>query len=176
MAVFRELQLSKDAKPDVFTLVCALSASAKLGAMDLGRWIDVYIKKHGIKLNCHHTTSLIDMYAKCGDLEKALEVFYSVERKDVFVSSATIAGLAMHGHGRATLDLFSKMLGAKVKPNAVTFTNVLCACSHTGLVNEGQRLFYQMELVYGLFLERSITLVWSIFLVVRAFCKKLSNL
>ena len=149
LAVFRELQLSKDAKPDEVTLVCALSASAKLGAMDLGRWIDVYIKKHGIKLNYHLTTSLIDMYAKCGDLEKALEVYYSVERKDVFVWSATIAGLAMHGHGRATLDLFSKMLEAKVKPNAVTFTNVLCACSHKGLVNEGQRLFYQMEPVYG---------------------------
>ncbi|XP_050239444.1 pentatricopeptide repeat-containing protein At2g29760, chloroplastic-like [Quercus robur] len=149
LAVFRELQLSKDAKPDEVTLVCALSASAQLGAMDLGRWIDVYIKKHGIKLNCHLTTSLIDMYAKCGDLEKALEVFYSVERKDVFVWSATIAGLAMHGHGRAALDLFSKMLEAKVKPNAVTFTNLLCACSHTGLVNEGQRLFYQMEPVYG---------------------------
>ena len=149
LAVFRELQLSKDAKPDEVTLVCALSASAQLGAMDLGRWIDVYIKKHGIKLNCHHTTSLIDMYAKCGDLEKALEVYYSVERKDVFVWSATIAGLAMHGHGRAALDLFSKMLEAKVKPNAVTFTNVLCACSHKGLVNEGQRLFYQMEPVYG---------------------------
>ncbi|XP_030967844.1 pentatricopeptide repeat-containing protein At2g29760, chloroplastic-like [Quercus lobata] len=149
LAVFRELQLSKDAKPDEVTLVCALSASAQLGAMDLGRWIDVYIKKHGIKLNCHLTTSLIDMYAKCGDLEKALEVFYSVERKDVFVWSATIAGLAMHGHGRAALDLFSKMLEAKVKPNAVTFTNLLCACSHRGLVNEGQRLFYQMEPVYG---------------------------
>uniref|UniRef100_A0A2N9ESY4 DYW domain-containing protein n=1 Tax=Fagus sylvatica TaxID=28930 RepID=A0A2N9ESY4_FAGSY len=119
LVAFRELQLSKDAKPDEVTLVCALSASAQLGAMDLGRWIDVYIKKHGIKLNCHLTTSLIDMYAKCGDLEKALG------------------------------DLFSKMLEAKVKPNAVTFTNVLCACSHTGLVNEGQTLFYQMEPVYG---------------------------
>ncbi|GMY10611.1 pentatricopeptide repeat-containing protein At2g29760, chloroplastic-like isoform X1 [Fagus crenata] len=76
LVVFRELQLSKDAKPDEVTLVCALSASAQLGAIDLGRWIDVYIKKHGIKLNCHLMTSLIDMYAKCGDREKALEVFY----------------------------------------------------------------------------------------------------
>jgi pentatricopeptide repeat protein len=42
------------------------------------------------------------------------------------------------------------MLEAKVKPNAVTFMNVLCACSHTGLVNEGRTLFYQMEPVHGL--------------------------
>ncbi|KAG6681156.1 hypothetical protein I3842_13G077800 [Carya illinoinensis] len=149
LAIFRELQLRKDAKPDEVTLVCALSASAQLGAMDLGRWIHVYIKKRGIKLNCHLTTSLIDMYSKGGDLDKALEVFCSAESKDVFVWSAMIAGLAMHGHGRAAIDLFSKMLEAKVQPNAVTFTNVLCACSHTGLVNEGRTLFYQMEPVHG---------------------------
>ena len=53
----------------------------------------MYIKK---KLNCHLTTSLTDMYCKCGDLQKAFVVFHSVERKDVFVWSAMIAGLAMH--------------------------------------------------------------------------------
>lgn len=150
LAIFRELQLRKDAKPDEVTLVCTLSASSQLGAMDLGRWIHMYIKKRGINLNCHLMTSLIDMYTKCGDVEKALEVFYSAERKDVFVWSAMIGGLAMHGRGRAAIDLFSKMLEAKVKPNAVTFTNLLCACSHTGLVKEGRTLFYQMEPVHGL--------------------------
>lgn len=149
LAIFHELQLSKNENPDEVTLVCTLSACTQLGAMDLGRWIHVYIKKQGIKLNCHLATSLIDMYAKGGDLEKALEVFYSAERKDVFVWSAMIAGLAMHGRGKAAIDMFSKMLEAKVKPNAVTFTNVLCACSHAGLVNEGQTFFYQMEPVYG---------------------------
>ncbi|GMY10619.1 pentatricopeptide repeat-containing protein At2g29760, chloroplastic-like [Fagus crenata] len=92
LVAFRELQLSKDAKPDEVTLVCALSASAQLGAMDLGRWIDVYIKKHGIKLNCHLTTSLIDMYAKCGDLEKALERFLKMVG-----SRLTRALRAVHG-------------------------------------------------------------------------------
>lgn len=149
LAVFRELQLSKIAKPDKVTLVSTLSACAQLGAMDLGGWIHVYIKKQGIKLNCHLITSLIDMYSKCGDLEKALEVFYSAERRDVFVWSAMIAGLAMHGRGRAAIDLFLNMQVAKVKPNSVTFTNVLCACSHTGLVDEGRVFFNQMEPVYG---------------------------
>ncbi|BFG33937.1 hypothetical protein CerSpe_202110 [Prunus speciosa] len=149
LAVFNELQKSKSPKPDEVTLVSTLAACAQLGAIDLGGWIHVYIKKQVMKLNCHLTTSLIDMYAKCGDLDKALEVFNSVERRDVFVWSAMIAGLAMHGQGRDALEFFSKMLEAKVKPNAVTFTNVLCACSHTGLVDEGRTFFYQMEPVYG---------------------------
>ncbi|PON49396.1 DYW domain containing protein [Trema orientale] len=149
LAVFHKLQISKSAKPDEVTLVSTLSACSQLGAFDPGRWIHVYIKRQGFKLNCHLTTSLIDMYAKCGNLEKALEVFNSVERKDVYVWSAMIAGLAMHGRGRAAIDFFSKMQKAKVKPNAVTFTNILCACSHSGLVEEGRNLFYQMEQVYG---------------------------
>ncbi|KAB2616514.1 pentatricopeptide repeat-containing protein [Pyrus ussuriensis x Pyrus communis] len=136
-------------KPDEVTLVSTLAACAQLGAIDLGGWIHVYVKKQGMKMNCHLTTSLIDMYAKCGDLDKALEVFNSVERRDVFVWSAMIAALAMHGKGREALDCFSRMLETKVKPNSVTFTNVLCACSHAGLVDEGRTFFYQMEPVYG---------------------------
>ncbi|KAF3454229.1 hypothetical protein FNV43_RR04676 [Rhamnella rubrinervis] len=149
LATFHKLQINKSAKPDEVTLVSTLSACAQLGAIDLGGWIHVYIKKQEIKMNCHLTTSLIDMYSKCGDLEKALDVFNSVEKTDVFVWSAMIAGLAMHGRGRAAIDLFSKMLEAKVKPNAVTFTNILCACSHSGLVDEGRNFFHQMETIYG---------------------------
>ncbi|KAL5580766.1 hypothetical protein UlMin_013208 [Ulmus minor] len=148
--VFHRLQSNKSLKPDEFTLVSTLSACAQMGAIDLGRWIDVYMKKQGLKLNCHLTTSLIDMYAKCGDLEKAIEVFDSAERKDVYVWSAMIACLAMHGRGRAAIDLFSEMVEAKVTPNAVTFTNLLSACSHAGLVEEGRSFFDQMEPVYGI--------------------------
>lgn len=149
LATFNELQLSKIAKPDEVTLVSTLSACAQLGAIDLGGWIHVYIKRVGMDLNCHLSSSLVDMYAKCGALEKALEVFYSVEEKDVYVWSAMIAGLGMHGRGKAAINLFFKMQEAKVKPNSVTFTNVLCACSHAGLVDEGRAFFHEMEPVYG---------------------------
>ncbi|KAG9143477.1 hypothetical protein Leryth_016484 [Lithospermum erythrorhizon] len=153
LAVFHELLQNKKSKPDQWTLVSALSACAHLGAMDLGRWIHVYIKKNRVQLNCHLTTSLIDMYAKCGDIEKALEVFHSVDKRDVYVWSAMIAGLAMYGRGRDAIALFFKMNGAKVRPNAVTFTNLLSACSHSGLVEEGRSFFKQMESIYGVVQE-----------------------
>ncbi|KAK7344837.1 hypothetical protein VNO77_14980 [Canavalia gladiata] len=150
LSLFHKMQLSKNAKPDEVTLVCALGACTQLGAIDFGRWIHVYIKKHDIYLSCHIATSLVDMYAKCGDLEKATEVFHLVEKKDVYLWSTMIAALAMYGQGTEALHLFSSMLEANIKPNAVTFTNILCACSHTGLVNEGKNLFEQMEPLYGI--------------------------
>nr|XP_043610748.1 pentatricopeptide repeat-containing protein At2g29760, chloroplastic [Erigeron canadensis] len=149
LEIFNELQMSKMAEPDEVTLVSTLSACAQVGAMDMGGWIHVYIKKHRIKLSCHLVTSLIDMYAKCGDLNKALEVFNSVvDNRDVFIWSAMIAGLAMHGRGKEAIELFHKMQDNNVKPNGVTFTNLLCACSHTGLVEEGRDFFKKMEPVY----------------------------
>ncbi|KAI3457862.1 hypothetical protein Pfo_014525 [Paulownia fortunei] len=148
IAIFNELQISKAATPDEVTLVSALSACSQLGAMELGGWIHVYIKKEGVRLNCHLVTALIDMYCKCGDLQKALDVFHSVDKRDVFVWSAMIAGLGMHGCGRDAIELFLKMQEAKVKPSSVTFTNLLSACSHSGLVEEGREFFHQMEQIY----------------------------
>jgi len=144
LSLFQEFLASKSAKANEVTLVCALSACAQLGAADLGRWIQVYADQQGFKLNCHLCTALVDMYSKCGHLERALKVFYSVKRKDVFAWSAMIAGLAMHGHGRAAIDIFYRMQEAGVRPNAVTFINLLSACSHTGLVEEGKFFFGQM--------------------------------
>ncbi|KAM1309284.1 hypothetical protein EV1_006120 [Malus domestica] len=119
------------------TILCSIESNC------LGGLIHVYTKKQGMKMNCHLTTSLINMYAKCGDLDKALEVFKSVERRDVFVWSAMIAALAMHGKGRDALDCFSRMLETKVKPNSMTLTN------HAGLVDEGRTFLFQMEPVFG---------------------------
>lgn len=149
LALFNELEYA-DAKPDQVTLVAALSACSQLGALEAGCWIHDLIKKNNFQLNFHLTTSLIDMYSKCGELEKAVQVFESVDQRDVFVWSAMIAGFAMYGRGKDALDLFLQMQEAQVMPNGVTFTNVLCACSHAGLVEEGKFYFSQMLPVYGI--------------------------
>ncbi|KAI3830009.1 hypothetical protein L1987_04141 [Smallanthus sonchifolius] len=81
---------------------------------------------------------------------QALEMFSCSDDKDVFVWSAMIAGFAMHGHGRDAVELFKKMQESNIKPSGVTFTNLLCACSHTGLLQEGRYFFKKMEPVYGI--------------------------
>ncbi|XP_011627906.1 pentatricopeptide repeat-containing protein At2g29760, chloroplastic [Amborella trichopoda] len=148
IALFHELQIA-GLKLDEVTLVSTLSACSQLGAMDMGKWIHIYIEKHGLKLNFHLTTALIDMYAKCGDLMKALEVFRKSRERDVYAWSAMIAGMAMHGHGQEAIHLFHRMQEERVEPNGVTFTNVLCACSHAGLVDEGRECFSVMKSDYN---------------------------
>ncbi|KAG0473643.1 hypothetical protein HPP92_015500 [Vanilla planifolia] len=172
LAAFAELQNSSDAEPDQVTLVATLSACSQLCAIESGKWIHSFIEKRNLKLNHRLTASLIDMYSKCGDVGNALQVFRTVKQGDVFVWSSMIAGLAMHGRGKEALEFFKQMQKANVKPNHVTFTNVLCACSHAGLVEVGRMYFTQMLTVYGLSLNLSIMGAWWTSLAVPVVCKR----
>ena len=82
-------------------------------------------------------TALIDMYAKCGSIKDARLVFDQMSEKDVVSWTAMISGYSIHGHGEDALTLFYQMQHAGLKPDHITFTAVLSACSHAGLIVEG---------------------------------------
>ncbi|KAK6146562.1 hypothetical protein DH2020_020431 [Rehmannia glutinosa] len=147
--LFQEMLVEK-IEPSEATLASVLTACAHLGSLDRGRWVDKYISACKLELNSVLATALIDMYAKCGCIKEAFCVFDKMRVKDVYPWTALISGLAMNGNAKGSLNLFSQMLSSGVQPNGVTFIAVLSACSHGGLVNEGQRLFASMESVYDI--------------------------
>lgn len=149
LELFRAMQLS-EIKPDVKALTCALTASAHLGALDQGRWIHNYVRTMRLRLDPALGCVLVHMYAKCGELEEAISVFDNITERNVAVWTAMIAGFAVHGFGRKALDLFVKMEAAGVKPNHITFTSVLTACSHEGLVEEGIAIFEKITRGYDM--------------------------
>lgn len=133
---FRRMQ-SAHVKPDAFAMTAVISALAQLGRPDLANWIMSVVDQEGIERNEKVLTSLVDMHAKCGNIEEAFRLFEEIRQPDVYPYSALITGLASHGHGIRALEVFNKMLMAKVEPDYVTFVGVLNACSHTGLVEDG---------------------------------------
>ncbi|KAL0372871.1 UNVERIFIED_CONTAM: Pentatricopeptide repeat-containing protein [Sesamum calycinum] len=149
LLLFQEMLVEK-VEPNEATLASVLTACAQLGALDQGRWVDKYIGTRILELNSVLGTALIDMYAKCGCINKAFCVFERIHVKDVYPWTALIFGLAINGDAMGSLNLFSQMVSGGVQPNEVTFTAVLSACSHGGLVNEGQQLFSWMGSVYGI--------------------------
>ncbi|KAI7993573.1 Pentatricopeptide repeat-containing protein [Camellia lanceoleosa] len=54
-------------------------------------------------------SALVDMYSKSGDIEKSLEIFHGLTKKDVFSGTAMISGLAMNGQSEKALQFFSQM-------------------------------------------------------------------
>lgn len=135
---------------DKFVAASMLAACTGLGALDQGDWIHRYIKKSGIELDPKLATTIIDMYCKCGCLEKAYEVFKGLEIKGQSSWNCMIGGLAVHGQGEAAIQLFKEMERSKVMPDGITLLNVLSACAHSGLVREGQYYFDYMVQNYRL--------------------------
>ncbi|XP_072993757.1 pentatricopeptide repeat-containing protein At1g08070, chloroplastic-like [Typha latifolia] len=149
LSLFRKMQ-NTGIKPDIATLIGVLNSCANLGALDAGRWIHVYTIRSGLKADGSLGNALIDMYAKCGIIDQAMEVFGMMRCRDVYTYTSLIVGSAMHGQGDKALDIFSEMLRVGIKPNEVTFTGVLSACSHAGLVDIGLRHFGEMSTLYGI--------------------------
>lgn len=153
LALFREMQMLKtnDVKPNGFTMSSILSACGRLGALEHGKWVHAYIEKCKMEIDVVLGTALIDMYAKCGSIGKAKWVFNLMgHNKDVMAWSAMVSGLAMHGDAWECLQLFNEMTSHGVRPNAVTFIGVLCACVHGGLVSEGKEYFRRMNKEFGI--------------------------
>lgn len=127
------------------TLVSVLSACTHLGALDLGRCCHGFLLRNISALNVIVETSLIDMYVKCGCLEKGLSLFQKMTKKNKLSYTVVICGLAIHGHGREALELFSEMFQEGLGPDDVAHVGVLSACNHAGLVEEGLQCFNRMK-------------------------------
>ncbi|CAL0308794.1 unnamed protein product [Lupinus luteus] len=149
LELFREMQMS-NVKPDEFTMVSILTACAHLGALELGEWVKTYIDKNSIKNDTFVGNALMDMYFKCGNVEKARKVFKEMHQKDKFTWTAMIVGLAINGHGEEALSMFSDMIEASVTPDEVTYIGVLCACTHAGMVEKGRKFFASMTIQHGI--------------------------
>lgn len=147
--LFRDMQM-EDVSPNYVTLVSVLPAISRLGALELGKWVHLYVEKNKIEIDGVLGSALIDLYSKCGNIEKALQVFESLPQRNVIAWNAIISGLAMHGQAKDALDHFWRMKQARVTPSDVTYIALLSACSHGGLVHEGRLIFDHMVRVVGL--------------------------
>ncbi|KAK3155738.1 hypothetical protein QOZ80_2BG0206920 [Eleusine coracana subsp. coracana] len=153
LQLFQEMQRS-GVRPNRAAVVGALAACGALGALEQGTWLHAYCL---ITARCGRikdnmvATALVDMYAKCGNLDAATQVFQAMPAKDVFAYTAMISALSDHGRCRDAIRLFQHMkqrpgggggaAAAAVRPNAVTFICVLTACARAGLVHRARHIF-----------------------------------
>ncbi|KAF6168437.1 hypothetical protein GIB67_004989 [Kingdonia uniflora] len=132
-----ERMKNKGFKPNDITLVSVLSACAQLGLIEAGERIGKYVESRGLSPTVHVGWALLDMYAKCGNIGKACQLFDYMNYTDIVVWNTMIGGLAYSGFPNDAINLFMKMKDASVKPNDITFVWVLTACTHAGLIELG---------------------------------------
>ncbi|CAN6448436.1 unnamed protein product [Victoria cruziana] len=150
LQLFHEMVAVKGAiRPNEVTMVSVLSACSQLGASHQAKLLHDYVTEFGLESKSQVASALIDMYAKCGNIELARDTFSKTTEKNVVSWSAMIGAEGMHGGGRRSLELFREMVQHGLLPNEVTFISLLSACSHSGLVHEGYKIFRQMK-YYGI--------------------------
>lgn len=104
-----------------------------LGVLDQGKWIHGYMDSNGVEMDAVLGTTLVDMYAKCGEIEMALYVFKGMEERDVGAWNSIISSLGVHGYGREALAVFFDMLESETETDEINFCRCLECMSPFGI-------------------------------------------
>lgn len=146
----RKMQES-ELRPNVFSLTVALSACANLASLHLGRSVHGYIirnEQHASSVSIE--TSLVDMYARCGDISKAEKVFKRKSYSELPLYNAMISAYGLSGNVKEAITLYRSLEDMGIKPDNITFTNVLSACNHAGDINQAFEIFSDMVSKHGM--------------------------
>ncbi|XP_008806166.1 pentatricopeptide repeat-containing protein At5g56310-like [Phoenix dactylifera] len=150
LELFHEMQIS-NFQPNEVTLIGALSACSQMGCLALGEWIHGYIDRHlDVIRSPTLGNALVHMYAKCGRLDAAFELFLGQKLRNLESWNAMLTGFAIHGHGTCALSLFSQMIKLGAWPDRISFLAVLMACSHAGMIDHARRCLNCMTRIYGI--------------------------
>ncbi|XP_008811846.1 pentatricopeptide repeat-containing protein At3g22690-like [Phoenix dactylifera] len=97
-------------RPNAFTYTIALNSCASIGDLELGIQIHEEIKRDGCEQDEFVTVALIDMYAKCGRVGDAREVFNKAQIKTVEACTAMIEGYNRNGKAKEAMDVIRSTL------------------------------------------------------------------
>ncbi|XP_057834230.1 pentatricopeptide repeat-containing protein At4g02750-like [Cryptomeria japonica] len=147
LETFKQMQ-SAGVMPDIAAFASILPACAKMGDTVQGLGIHQRIMEGGLFSNVVVATALIDMYAKCGSIDKARELFDKMPQRRVISWNAMIAGYAQNGFSNDAIKIFELMKHSGTYPDIISFSCILFACSHAGLVDEGCTYFNHMSNSY----------------------------
>ncbi|KAH7440361.1 hypothetical protein KP509_04G103800 [Ceratopteris richardii] len=135
---------------DRVTFLFVLKACGGVGALRKGRVVHEYIIRGGLDSDVVVGSTVIDMYAKCGSFNEAHAALDRLKRRNTVSWNALIGGYADRGNFMMATSCFKRMLSEGLQPIASTFTSILTACSHAGIVEDGYEYFESMKNDYGI--------------------------
>ncbi|KAL5199720.1 hypothetical protein ABZP36_020923 [Zizania latifolia] len=144
---------------DALSLSFALKASARCSDAPTTLQLHALLVRLGVTADVRLVTTLVDSYAKCGDLASARKVFDEMTVRDVATWNALLAGLAQGTEPNLALVLFHRLaenfqeLPSREQPNEVTMTAALSACGQLGSLQDG---WYVHEFAKRLGLDHNI--------------------
>ncbi|KAI3513527.1 hypothetical protein L1887_20863 [Cichorium endivia] len=149
LKLFNQMR-SNECQPCDYSFAGAINSCAVIASLNHGRQLHSQLIQSGFQSSLSASNSLITMYARCGVLQDSHSVFLTMPCLDSVSWNAMIAAFGQHGHGTRAVELFEEMLKQDIVPDRITFLTILSSCSHSGLVDQGQRYFNSMYDSYGI--------------------------
>ncbi|KAK2973546.1 hypothetical protein RJ640_010601 [Escallonia rubra] len=122
--------------PNSFTFSSILTACASLDELELGRGVQGWVVKCGAREDVFVETAVIDLYAKCGDMDEAVKEFFRMPIRNVVSWTAIISGFVQRDDTISAVQYFKEMRKLREEINNYTITSVLAACSDPAMVKE----------------------------------------
>lgn len=135
--------------PTQFSYATVLSCCAKVASSFQGKQVHAQITKDGYMSDVFVGSALIGMYCKCGDVDGARNFFDMMPSKSTVSWNEMLHGYAQNGRGDEAVLLYWDMIASAERPDGITFVAVLTACSHSGLVDAGIKIFNSMDQEHG---------------------------
>ncbi|KAJ8753330.1 hypothetical protein K2173_019729 [Erythroxylum novogranatense] len=149
LSLLHEISISNFAI-DSFMIASILGAVAILNRLGVGIQLHAYVTKMGLDSDVSVGSSLVTMYSKCGSIKDSSKAFDRIDEPDLIGWTAMIAGYAQHGKGEEALRMYEHMRKEGIRPDPVTFVEVLSACSRANLVEDGYFHFNTMTREFGI--------------------------
>lgn len=137
---FKEMQ-EGGMKPDTVTYMSVLNACPTL---EQGKLLHSDIVKAGYELDIRVGTALVDMYAKCGSLEDALQVFNNLPQRNVVLWTCMIGAYAQHGEHEKALRLYEQLQNDNVVPDKLLYTTIFNVCASLQDLQKGRQVLDDM--------------------------------
>ncbi|WOH10031.1 hypothetical protein DCAR_0729492 [Daucus carota subsp. sativus] len=127
-------------KPDNSTFVSLLSVCSQICNLELGKFVHSYIEVNGVKADIYVHNALVDMYAKCWDLETAQAIFDRMEDRNVVSWTTMVTAYAKSGLIHSAKRFFDQM----PLRNVVSWNSMISCYIQKGCFNEALELFFSM--------------------------------
>ncbi|GAB4842115.1 hypothetical protein Ancab_012073 [Ancistrocladus abbreviatus] len=143
LGIFRQMQ-SCGIRPNLVTVLTILPACANLLAANKVKEMHACVLHGNLESDIPIANSLIDTYAKSGNILYSRAVFDSMLSKDIISWNALIAGYASLGSSADALYAFDHMKRGGYEPNRGTFVSLIIAYSLVKMVDKGKQIFSTM--------------------------------
>jgi pentatricopeptide repeat protein len=126
--------------PTRHTFLAMLRACVSLRCIGYGFAVHAHIAAEGFEEDLFVGAKLVDMYAKCGSLREARDVFDRLPIQNTVAWTSIIVGYVDNGFAEEALKCMDQMKAEGVVLDAVAYLCGLKACGSLGLLRRGYSL------------------------------------